>query len=292
MIDSLVPRGACDCHVHIFDPAHPLPGRPPQDTPDATLAAYRSVQRATGLERVVLVQANGYGSDNSCMLEALAVLGRDVARGVAVVAPDAPREALAELDEQGVCGIRFHLLPGGLLGWDALPRLSRLAADLGWHVQVQCDGRALAEHAELLAELACPIVIDHIGKFLEPVPVSHPGFVALLRLLERGDVWVKLSAPYEVSRSGPPDYADVSTLARALANAAPERMVWASNWPHPWFANPPDEAALIALLASWVPDEARRHAILVENPASLYSFDTVSDRPQQAASARTPAAWP
>ena len=272
MMDRLVPRGACDCHVHIFDPAHPLPGRPPQETPDATLAAYRAVQQATGLERVVLVQANGYGSDNSCMLDALAVLGRSAARGIAVVAPDAPRERLAELDAQGVCGIRFHLLPGGLLSWEALPRLSRLAADLGWHVQVQCDGRTLAEHAQLLAGLPCPVVIDHIGKFLEPVPVSHPGFVSLLRLLERGDVWVKLSAPYEVSRSGPPDYADVSTLARALADAAPERMDWASNWPHPWVNEPPGEADLIALLSSWVPDANRRQAILVENPARLYNF--------------------
>ncbi|PTM39837.1 amidohydrolase family protein [Bosea sp. 124] len=273
MMHSLVPRGACDCHVHIFDPAHPLPGRPPRETPDATLAAYRAVQHATGLERVILVQANGYGSDNRCMLEALAALGKSTARGVAVVAPDAPRELLVELDAQGVCGIRFHLLPGGLLGREALPRLSRLAADLGWHVQVQCDGRLLAEHAELLAGLPCPIVIDHIGKFLEPVPVSHTGFVSLLSLLERGDVWVKLSAPYEVSRSGPPDYADVSVLARALADAAPERMVWASNWPHPWFASPPSEAALIALLAAWVPDESRRRAILVDNPARLYGFD-------------------
>ena len=272
MMDRLVPRGACDCHVHIFDPARPLPGRPPQETPNATLAAYRAVQQATGLERVVLVQANGYGSDNSCMLDALAVLGRSAARGIAVVAPDAPRERLAELDAQGVCGIRFHLLPGGLLSWDALPRLSRLAADLGWHVQVQCDGRTLAEHAPLLAGLPCPVVIDHIGKFLEPVQVSHPGFVSLLRLLERGDVWVELSAPYEVSRSGPPDYADVSTLARALADAVPERMVWASNWPHPWVKEPPGEADLIALLSSWVPDANRRQAILVENPARLYKF--------------------
>ena len=272
MMGRLVPHGACDCHVHIFDPAHPLPGRPPQDTPDATLAGYRAVQCATGLERVVLVQANGYGSDNSCMLDALAVLGRSVARGVAVVAADASRDTLAQLDAQGVCGIRFHLLPGGLLSWEALPRLSRLAADLGWHVQIQCDGRTLAEHAAQLAALPCPIVIDHIGKFLEPVPVSHPGFASLLRLLERGDVWVKLSAPYEVSRTGRPDYADVGVLARALASAAPERMLWASNWPHPWFENPPGEAELIALLASWVPDESRRYRILVENPARLYGF--------------------
>lgn len=277
-MESLVPPGACDCHVHIFDPAHPLPGRLPQDTPDATLTAYRAVQRATGLSRVVLVQANGYGSDNRCMLDALAMLGRSVARGIAVVTPDATRELLDELDAQGVCGIRFHLLPGGLLDWEALPRLSRLAADLGWHVQIQCDGRTLAERAELLARLPCPVVIDHIGKFLEPVPVSHPGFVGLLRLLERGDVWVKLSAPYEVSRTGRPDYADVSALARVLADAAPERMVWASNWPHPWFAEPPSEAELIALLAAWVPDESRRRDILVGNPARLYGFDAGAER--------------
>lgn len=272
MSDRKLPRGACDCHVHVFDPAHPLPGRPLQETPDATLEAYRAVQRDTGLERAVIVQANGYGTDNRCILDALAALGPAAGRGVAVVEPGATRGSLEELDAQGVRGIRFHLLPGGHLTWEALPRLARLAAELGWHVQVQCDGRTLADRAEALAALPCTVVVDHIGKFLEPVPVSHPGFVALLRLLQRGNVWVKLAAPYEVSRTGTPDYTDVSNLARALVLEAPERAIWATNWPHPWVAAPPSEAALVSLLWTWVPDEAKRHRILVENPARLYGF--------------------
>lgn len=273
MMDQLVPRGSCDCHVHIFDPSRPPPGKSAEETPDATLSAYRAVQSTTGLEHAVIVQANGYGTDNTCMLEAVAELGAS-ARGVAVVPPDASRQDLEDLDRRGVKGIRFHFLPGGFLTWEALPRLAKLAADLGWHAQVQFDGRTLADREQTLAALPCTVVIDHIGKFLEPVDTSHEGFRSLLRLLERGNVWVKLAAPYEVSRSGPPDYADVGALAKALAAAAPERCVWASNWPHPWVQNAPTEAALIALLEEWVPDEARRHRVLVENAAELYGFDT------------------
>jgi D-galactarolactone isomerase len=144
----------------------------------------------------------------------------------------------------------------------------------GWHLHVQFDGREFPERAALLHRLPGRLVIAHTGKFLEPVPPEHPAFQALLRLVETGRCWVKLSAPYETSRSGPPGYADVGALAKALVRAAPERMLWATNWPHP--SEPaeakPDEAMLLDTLLDWAPDDATRRRILRDNPAELYGF--------------------
>ena len=132
-----------------------------------------------------------------------------------------------------------------------------------------------AQHAKAqLRTVKGDLVIDHVGKFLEPVATDHPSFRALLRLVESGRVWVKLSAPYEVSKVGRPLYGDVGALAKALVKAAPERMLWASNWPHPSAtdANRPDDAELLDLLLDWAPDDAVRRKILADNPARLYGF--------------------
>lgn len=267
-----LPAGACDTHVHVFDRASPPPGLTPEQTPDAPAAAYAAVRDALGLQRTVLVQANGYGADNRCMLAAIPLLGLGRTRAIAVVEPDTTEAALQALHAQGVRGLRFHMLPGGHMRWEHLAPLAARIAPLGWHIQLQMDGRLLPDRAAELSRLPCRLVIDHIGKFLEPVGTDHPGFVALLRLLEGGRSWTKLSAPYEVSRGGPPDYADVGALAAALVRAAPQRMLWASNWPHPWFRTPPSDAQTLQWLEQWAPRAADRQRILVENPAELYGF--------------------
>jgi D-galactarolactone isomerase len=164
------------------------------------------------------------------------------------------------------------MLKGGLLSWDDVDRIAARVAPLGWHVQIQLDGRDLPAHAARIARLPADAVIDHNGKFLEPVPPTHPAFRALIDLLDAGRCWVKLSAPYETSKSGPPRYDDVSALARALAAAHPERCVWASNWPHPNIQPSPSTAAMLDLLLDWAPDESARRRILVDNPARLYGF--------------------
>jgi D-galactarolactone isomerase len=143
----------------------------------------------------------------------------------------------------------------------------------GWHVQLQLDGRDIEHHIPVLRRLPCDLVIDHTGKFLEPVGTDHPAFRALLSLVEGGRVWVKLSAPYETSREGPPHYMDVGRLGRELIRRAPERMVWASNWPHPSAQpHPPDDGMLLETLLHWAEDNATTHRILVENPTRLYGF--------------------
>ena len=267
----VAPPGACDCHMHIYEDRFPLAPQAVFKPPHAPLTDYRAVQKALGLSRTVLVQPNGYGFDNRCMLEALAELGEN-ARAIAIVRTDVDRPELERLTRAGVRGIRYHLLPGGMLPWETLQPMARRVADFGWHVQLQLDGRELPRYEEALAALPVPLVIDHNGKFLEPVATSHPGFQALRRLLDRGNTWVKLSAPYETSKSGPPRYADVSIIARALVAAAPERCVWASNWPHPGRDVVPDTPLMLDLLLDWAEDEAARKRILVDNPAQLYGF--------------------
>jgi D-galactarolactone isomerase len=266
-----VPDGACDCHMHLFE-AH-FADPPRAGTPLASVAMYRALQARLGLQRVVVVQANAYGDDNRGVLEALASFGAD-ARGVVVVRPDIDAARLQTMHALGVRGVRFHLLPGGTLGWDDLDAVVMRIQPFGWHVQIQLDGWQLPQHAARLHALPVPVVIDHIGKYLERgVPqLSDPAFVVLRQLLDAGHCWVKLSAPYESSRAGPPGYDDVSRLARVLVAAHTERCVWASNWPHPGRQPAPDDAALLGLLQHWTDDEHRRKRILVHNPATLYGF--------------------
>jgi len=267
---QLIP-GACDCHVHIYEPERfPLT----QQIARASWNDYRTVQQRLGLERAVLVQANGYGFDIRCLLDALTQAG-DAARGIAVIKPDITDEQLVALHRNGVRGVRFMLVPNarGALDWDALEPLSARVAELGWVINLQVDGRLLADYEQRLRALPSALSIDHTGKFLEPVGTDHAGFKSLLRLLDTGDVWVKVSAPYETSKTGAPHYEDVSQLARALVQIHPDRCLWASNWPHPGRDPLPDDLAMLDLLSEWAPDEQVRRKILVHNPAQLYGFD-------------------
>jgi len=267
------PPGACDTHMHFYDDRFPMAPTALLKPPNATVGDYRKLQQRLGLSRTVVVQPSTYGTDNRCTLEAMAVLG-DSARGVAVVDTSVTDAELDRLTKAGMRGIRFHMLKGGALPWEILETMAARVHGFGWHVQLQLDGRDLPDREAMLQRLPGTLVVDHVGKFLEPVPVTHAGFQVLARLVESGRTWVKLSAPYEVSKKGPPDYADVGALAKALVKLAPERMVWASNWPHPSVskADAPDDAVLLDTLLDWAPDDATRRRILADNPAKLYGF--------------------
>lgn len=269
-----VPPEACDTHIHIYGPwdKYPLAPTSAFSPPLALVDDYQAIQRRLGLKRVVVVQPSGYGTNNSCTMDAIKALG-DGARGVVVVDRSVTDDELQRLTGQGARGIRFYMFPGGILTWEELEELAERVNEFGWHVQLQMDGRELPDREETLHRLPGNLVIDHVGKFIEPVQVDHPGFISLLRLIDRGNCWVKLSAPYETSKDGPPLYRDVGALAKALVKAAPERMLWASNWPHPLAQDHrPDDAMLLDLLLDWAEDEATQKRILVDNPAELYGF--------------------
>ena len=264
-------EGACDCHVHVFDAGWPLAPTATFQPPHAPAAAYQAVRQALGLSRVVAVQPTGYGFDNGCTLAALQQLGPG-ARGVAVVPPGVPDDELERLHQAGMRGVRFMMLAGGVLPWAALATTAARIAGWGWHINLQLNGHDLPLHEATLRDLPCRLVIDHIGKFLSPVQPGSDGLLALHRLLDGGRCWIKLSAPYESSRSGPPDYADVGWLVHELAERHPERCLWASNWPHPNIRPEPSNEALMAWAQAQTDDDATWRRMLVDNPARLYGF--------------------
>ena len=267
-----MPDDACDCGIHIYGAAFPTwPGSTAVVRPWADVAAYRAVQQRLGLRRVVVAQPNAYGFDNSCTLAALAAFD-SIARGTVAIGPTVTEAELQRLHQAGVRGARFHMLPGGILSWDDLETVAARIAPLGWHIQLQMDGWLLPEREALLGRLPCRVLIDNVGKFLRPVAPDHPGVRSLLRLLEAGHCWLKLSGAYEVSESGPPGYEDVAAIARLALRTAPERMVWASNWPHVGTTTPPEDSALLQLMADWAADERTLRLVLSANPATLFDF--------------------
>ena len=265
------PRGACDCHMHVYEDRFKVIPQATFKPPHAPPSDYLAMRGALGLERVIVIQPSGYGYDNTCTLEAIAAFGVG-ARGIAIVPPEIADAELDRLIAAGIRGARFFMLAGGIVPWSALEPMAARLAERGGHINLQLDGRDLAGYEAILARLPCDLVIDHNGKFLEPVATDHPSFKSLLRLLDSGRCWVKLSAPYETSRVGPPHYGDVGVLAKALVKANPDRCLWASNWPHPNQKLTPSNAALIDLLLEWADSDVVRRKILADNPAALYRF--------------------
>jgi D-galactarolactone isomerase len=266
------PPGSVDTHMHMYGPVDKYPLAPTRtnDPPMAMVADYRRMLDWIGVERAVVVQPSHYAKDNSCTMDAVKELGIDKARAVVVVDDTASDADLAKLTKEGARGVRFHMLPGGVLPWEMLPVLAPRVHEHGWNVQVQCNGHLLPEKEAMLKAVPGPVVIDHVGRFMDPVPVAHPAFKTLLRLLDTGKVWVKCSAPYESSKTGGPAFADVTPLAQAIIRHAPERMLWASNWPHPGRDPGFNDAAMLDLLLSWAPDDKTRKLMLVDNPTKLY----------------------
>ena len=269
------PPGATDCHAHIFGPAarYPLSARRGYTPPDCLLAEYRHMLATIGCTRAVLVQPSVYGTDNRAHLDALAEAG-PAFRMVAVLEPDVPAAELKRLHAAGVRGVRFNLVSKGGGTAEGLARMAARIAALGWHVQVFATADTLARLEPELARLPVPVVIDHMGHVTTELGLAHAGFQALLRLLRGGNAWVKLSGAYRTSREPRAPFADVVPYARALIEAAPERCVWGSDWPHPSvYDRPvPNDGDLADLLADWAPDAALRRRILVDNPAALYGF--------------------
>ena len=266
------PANACDCHMHIYDSRFPVAPTATLRPPDAHASDYRLLQQRIGTTRNVVVQPSTYGTDNRCTLDALSQLG-GTARAVAVVDTTVSDAELKRLDGLGVRGIRFNLVQAGATTIEMVEPLSARVAPLGWHVQIHMLGDQIAQIEDLLLRLPSPIVLDHLGRIPPAAGVQHPAFRVIGKLLDKGNTWVKLSGAYQDSKVGPPTYSDVSALAQAYVRAAPERMVWATDWPHPTAKTvKPDDAVLLDLLLVWAPDERTRHRILVENPEMLYGF--------------------
>ena len=284
--DRFPPPGACDCHVHAIGPKDRFPlARARNYTPmDALAGALAAMLARLRLDRVVLVQPSFYRTDNACMLAAMAEL--PAARGVAVLPA---RVAAAELDDlhaRGIRGLRVNIATSGSAPLEAMRRDIEAAAFLsdrhGWHVQIFVPAAAIEALAPILLGLPVETVIDHFG-LIAPGPET-PALRALLRLLETGKIWVKISGAYRIADD--PFDVRIGPLARALCAANPERIVWGSDWPHTpkHGAGRPagdqelpfqniDTRGLLASVPKWLGDERLVRQVLVSNPARLYGFE-------------------
>src|SRR5258707_5229155 len=265
------PANACDCHMHIYDAKYPIAPSATLKPPDALVADYKLLQKRLGTTRNVVVTPSTYGTDNRVTLDAMAQIGA-TARGVPVVDTSVTDAELRRMNDLGIRGIRFNLVQAGATTIEMIEPLSKRVNDLGWHNQIHMKGEQIVGIEEVLLRGPSPIVFDHLGRLAQPNALDNPGFKTICKLIDKGKTWVKLSGAYVDTKVGPPTYSDTVAVARAYIKAAPERMVWASDWPHPTEKEKPDDAVLFDLLAEWAPDEAMRTRILVQNPATLYGF--------------------
>jgi 2-pyrone-4,6-dicarboxylate lactonase len=278
----VAPPQSCDAHFHIFGPVDRYPHggvneRLRYAPPVAPLEDYLEETHRLGFSRFVFVQPSAYGRDNACMLEAMAHVPGS--RGIVDIDQDAPDAMLAGLDAAGVRGVRLNVSPVKQpeVGFAAslLPRIQRLdarCAEIGWHLDFLLPGWLTAELIETLRSLRASFSLAHMGMFLAKDGARQPGFRALIDLLRHGEgrTWVKLTGAYRISTA--PGFADIDPIAAALIAAAPDRLIWGSDYPHLSFADKVGTVELFNLLDRWAPEAAMKRKILVDNPAKLFGF--------------------
>lgn len=273
------PNGAWDCHSHLFGSLRKYPPAPTatHTAPEASLSDYRALLDRLGFAKGVVVTSTVYGTDNRLVMEALAA-APEWLRGVAVIDETVSEEDLAAMHEAGVRGFRINLMQRsrgdhfrGGVGFDALEPLAARTAQFGWHAQLWCDSRDLEELRPLIKSLPVPAVIDHFGRTPVERGAGDKGFLTLRDMLAAGEAYGKISGAYRISQNYP-RYPDVRPFAEALLKAAPDRLVWGTDWPHPNHAGVmPDDANLLDLLAEWCAgDRLLLRQILIETPEQLY----------------------
>ncbi len=276
------PPNACDAHCHVFGPAADFPFSPTRTytPPDSGADAFARLQDQLGLSRAVFVQASCHGVDNSAMLDAMERGGGRYA-GVAMINESYTDRDLFELDRAGVRAIRFNFVAhlGGAPDLDVFWRLVRRVAPLGWHIVLHFDAKDLPDYLDLLDAMPVPYIIDHMARPAAADGIDQEPFQRLLSLTKADErCWVKISGAERLTALGTDrspgqgPFDDVVPFGRALVEAAPDRVLWGTDWPHPNLAVMPDEGQLLDLLAQFAPDEAIRNQILVDNPTKLYHF--------------------
>ena len=268
-----MPPGSWDPHCHVLVPPDKYPFAStatinPGDAPKEKLFALHAL---LGIERCVIVQSALHGMDNRVVEDALAAKGGSYL-GVALLPPSAEIAELRRLDRLGFRGVRYnfmrHLHQSASIGevMDFAPRL----AEVGWHLQIHMEGSLIADMTPALKRSPVPVVIDHIGRVDAGLELEQEPFQALLRLMQDGKFWIKVSGSDRISRAGPP-YADAVPFARKLVAEFPDRCVWGTDWPHPHHKGPvPDDGQLVDIITEMAPSEAARRKLMVDNPVHLY----------------------
>ncbi len=268
----VIPPGAVDSHSHVIGvpPQYPFVSNRSYTPPEATAGQYLDMLDKTGMTYGVLVQVSVHGIDNRMMIETINA-NPDRLRGIAVIPLGLSDSELSYLKESGIVGLRLNILYGGGIGFDQLDSYAALAREMGWHLQFLIDARDLVPLAPRLGTLPVPFVVDHWGHFPVSRGLGDEGFKTLVSLVRDGG-WVKLSGAYRNSAEGIP-YANTIPFVQQLQAAAPDRCVWGSDWPHvAHWDNMMNVGDLLDLLGDWVPHEAERNRVLVDNAHRLYGF--------------------
>jgi predicted TIM-barrel fold metal-dependent hydrolase len=268
-----LPEGACDAHCHVFGPADSFPYADDRSytPPDAPVAALRALHKTIGVSRAVIVQASCHGTDNRAMTDAIASSNGSY-RGVAIVGRDVTDDALKALDRGGVRGVRFNFVAhlGGAPDLEVFDRIIDRISGLGWHVVLHLDAEDIVIYADRIKRLKVPFVIDHMGRVKAKGGLDQAPFKRLLELMQNPLAWVKVCGGERVSSSGRPFF-DAVPFATALIEAAPDRVLWGTDWPHPNIAGDmPNDGDLVDLFARFTGDEALRRKVLIDNPTRLY----------------------
>ncbi len=272
-----VPKGAVDTHAHIFGPVSKYAYSPARGytPPDASLDSFLALHDVLGIERAVLTQPSVYGVDNSAMLDAVAATG-DRMFAVAAVNADVTDKELERLNEQRVKGIRVNLVDKGGMPFDdiaAVRKFTDRIKDFGWHLEVLIHVHEFEDLRATMNSMAVDVVVGHLGYMKTDQGLDNPGFQEFLDLLRDGKCWAKYTGSYRITTQEKLPYTDVTPFARALFEANPDRIIWGSDWPHPFvWGHMPNDGGLFDQLADWVPDAEGRHKILVDNPNALFGF--------------------
>jgi 2-pyrone-4,6-dicarboxylate lactonase len=270
-----LPPLACDSHFHVFGPHAKFPFAPdrpftPADAPKEDL--FR-LHEFLGFQRGVFVQSTCHQSDHRALVDLLEA-GEGRYRGVALLDPKTSPAEVERLDDAGVRGLRLHFYfpkGGAPRPYSEMRKVIELAEPYGWHIANHVGGNGLVEHYDFLTSIEAPVVIDHMARINVAEGMNGKAFTVLKRLLDRGNVWVKLSGADRITKQ-PHSFADAVPFARALAAHNPERIVWGTDWPHPNHTAVPNDGELVDLIEEIAPDAKTRQLMLVDNPTKLFGF--------------------
>jgi predicted TIM-barrel fold metal-dependent hydrolase len=268
------PPLACDAHCHVFGPAAKFPYAPdaPYVPPDSSVEDLQKLHAVLGIERAVMVHASCHGADMRVTLDAIARSGGRY-RGTAIIDESYEEKDFEKMHAGGIRGVRFNFVKhlGGRPDMDFFRRTIERIRPLGWHLILHLDAEDLVEFKETFKKLAVPMVIDHMGRVKAADGLDQPPFKVLLEFMRNPNCWVKICGAERVSSKGPP-FTDAVPFAQALIAAAPERILWGTDWPHPNVKWMPNDGGLVDLFALMASDFQIQKKILVENPARLYGF--------------------
>ncbi len=274
----ILPKGAIDTHVHVFYDSYTLSPDRGYTPPESTLEDLKHLHSQLGIDRVVFTQPSVYGTDNSAILDGMNALNAETpnrARGVCAMTMDFTDEQLAELDAQGIRGVRLNIdNKGGMpLELDAIPELEARIKPFNWHIEWLFPGKDIVNLMPVFEKMTTPMSIGHFAYQPATAGIEAPGFQALLKLMRDGNTWIKISGANRVSATDLPPYDDCQPMARALIEANADHVMWGTDWPHPnKFEVNPNDADPVEAFGQWVPDEAMRQRIMVDNPAKFYGF--------------------